>query len=259
MLHLLLRVDLVVLSKILDDIYVETVFHDESSCPRCLSVAASLIDRLEHRQIVLAAAVVVVFTECRGRMNDSGTIFSADIIHTSDYKGVLSVLDLAERLDLLIGPVLHVTSFDLIDHFVFLAGEHLICESLSYPKEIPFVFAGLHEAHHVIDVRAYCQRNVGRECPWSCGPCEEVLVVMIDTGTSELACECIDLYILIALSYLVRSKTCSAARAVRQDLVSLVNKALIESILDDPPACFDVVVFICDIRIFHISEVSHFL
>ena len=80
---------------------------------------------------------------------------------------------------------------------------------------------------------------------------------MVDACSSELACQRVYLDVLVALCYLVRSESRSAARAVRQDLISFVNKSFIECVLDDPPASLDIVVFVCDVRIFHVRHVGH--
>ena len=82
---------------------------------------------------------------------------------------------------------------------------------------------------------------------------------MVYSRSSELACKSVYLYILIALCHLVRCESCSAARAVWQDLVSFVNESFIESVLDDPPAGFDIVILICDVWVFHVSKISHLL
>ena len=160
MLHLLLGVDLVVLSQILDDIYIESVFHDEPARPRGLCITASLVYRLKHRQIVLAAAVIVVFTKGRSRVYDSRTVFRTDIVHACYYECVLAVFDLAERFDLLVGPELHVAALDLFNNFVFFACQNLVRESLGYPKQITLVLSVLHAALDIVDVRADCERYV---------------------------------------------------------------------------------------------------
>ena len=190
-------------------------------------------------------------------MNDARTVFSAYVVHTCDYECVLAFLNLAERLELLVGPVLHVAALDLLCDFVLFARQHLISESLGYPKQVALVLSVLHEALDIIDVRTDCQSHVGSQRPRCCRPCEEVLVVMVDACPSELACKCVDLDVLVALRYLMRSESRSAARAVRQDLVSFVNKSLIEGGPDDPPSRLDIVVLVCDIRIFHVCQIGH--
>ena len=75
-LHLFLGENLVVLGKVLDYFNVEAVLHDEAAFPRSFCIASSLVDRLKHRQIIFAAALIVVFTESRGRVNDSRTVLN---------------------------------------------------------------------------------------------------------------------------------------------------------------------------------------
>ena len=258
-LHLLLGVDLVILGKILDDIDIQSVFHYESALPRSLCIAASLVYRLQNSEVILASAVIVVFTESRSCMDDSGTVFCRYVVHACNDERVLALFRHAERLDLLVCPVLHVGALYLLDYLILFTSESLISKRFGYPQKVAFVLAGLHEALNVIYVRSYSKSDVGSECPRCCCPCEEVLVVMVNACTSELAGKSIDLDVLVALSYLVRSKTCSAARAVRQDLISFVNKSLVEGVLDDPPSGLDIVILVSDIRIFHVREISHLL
>ena len=257
MLELLLSIDLVILCEIFDDIYIEAVFHDESALPRSLGIASPLIYRLQYCEVVLASAVVVVFTECRSCMNDTCTIFCGYIVHACYDECVLSLFRYTERLDLFICPVLHIGALDLLNYFVLFFSECLICKSFCYPQEVAFILTGLHKALYIINIRSYSQSDVGSKCPRCCCPCKEVFIVMINSCTSELACKSVDLDVLVALCYLVGSKSGSASRTVRQDLISFVDKSLVEGVLDDPPACFDVVVLVCDVRIVHVGEISH--
>ena len=57
----------------------------------------------------------------------------------------------------------------------------------------------------------------------------------------------------------MRSKSCAASRAVRQNLVTFVNQSSLEEFLDNPPACLDVIVVQSNVRIIHIYHVSHSL
>ena len=48
----------------------------------------------------------------------------------------------------------------------------------------------------------------------------------------------------------------SAARAIRHDFMTLVQKALIGNLLDGPPDGFDIVIVVGDIRVVHIAPIS---
>ena len=54
-------------------------------------------------------------------------------------------------------------------------------------------------------------------------------------------------------------KSGSAARAVRQNLVAFIYQSGLEELVDYPPACFDVIVIKCYIRIIQINHESHAL
>ncbi len=66
MLQLCLGVDFVLIGQPFDDFYVQAFLHNKMTFPRCRRVASSLVYRLQHRQFVFAAALVVVFAEGRG-------------------------------------------------------------------------------------------------------------------------------------------------------------------------------------------------
>ena len=192
-------------------------------------------------------------------MNDTCTVFSAYIVHACDDEGFLSLFRHAERFDLLVCPVLHVGALHLFDDFVFIISEHPAGKSLGDPEEVTLVFAGLHEAFDVVNIRPDGQSDVRGKSPRRGRPREEVLVVVIDSGASELACQGIYLDVLVPLCDLVRGKAGPAARAVRQDLVSLVYESPVEGGLYDPPSGLDVVVLERDVRVLHVGKISHLL
>ena len=65
-----------------DYIDVESIFHYEATRPRSRRVFTAFVNRLENRESVFDAAVIVVFTKGRSRVNDTGTIFCGYIVHT---------------------------------------------------------------------------------------------------------------------------------------------------------------------------------
>ena len=66
---------LVVLCQIFYNLNVQAFLHYKVTFPRSLCIASSLIYRLQYRKVVLASALVVIFTKSRGGMNNACTIF----------------------------------------------------------------------------------------------------------------------------------------------------------------------------------------
>lgn len=85
----------------------KTVFHNEAALPRGFGVFASFTNRLQHREVVFAAALIVVFTEGRRGVYDAGTVFCGNIVHAGNDERVFIFVRYAERHQLLIFPVFH--------------------------------------------------------------------------------------------------------------------------------------------------------
>ena len=77
MLQFFFFVDFIAFREVFDDIDIQTVFHNEAALPRGFGVFASFINRLQHREVVFAAALIVVFTE--GRRG----VYNACLLYTS--------------------------------------------------------------------------------------------------------------------------------------------------------------------------------
>ena len=199
MLDLLLGVDFVLFAEPLEDLDIEAFFHDEVALPRGIGKAASVIDRLQERQVVHASALVVVFSESRSGVDDSGTVFCAYIVHAGDVECFL--IRCHERHELLIFHILQRFAGDFFDNFILLTFQHLRCQILADPEEIAFFRTFQDAALDVLDVRADGQGDVGRNGPRGRRPCQEVFVVSI--CHLEFACDGVDFDILIPLSYLM--------------------------------------------------------
>ena len=253
MFDLLLGIDFVVFAQILDDLNIQTVFHNEVSLPRSFCIVSVFIHRLQYRQIVFASALIVVFTEGRSRMYDSCTVFRADVIHAGHEKCLFVCL--AERHKLFVFNVFQVFALHFFYDFVFVVCKHLISQILTDPEEIAILFAADDSALDVINFRTYGQRHVGCQRPGRCRPCQEVFIVCI--LALELHGQRVDLDILVALCDFVGSQSRFASRTIRQDFVSLVNESGLKEFVDDPPASLDVVVVECDVRIVQVAQISH--
>ena len=188
-------------------------------------------------------------------MNDAGTVFCGNVVHAGNDERRFVLVRYAERHQLFVFPVFHVTALEFFEHFVFVAREHFRCQSLGYIEDIALIVTGSHLDLDIIDVRADGQRDVGSQGPRGCRPREKIFVV--GTFFLEFAGQGVDFDHLIPLCNFMGCQTGSAARAVRQDLVSLVDQAHIEGFFEDPPAGFDIIVIQRDIGVIHVSHISH--
>ena len=99
-------------------------------------------------------------------------------------------------------------------------------------------------------IRIYTETDIGRQCPWCCGPCKDICILILHFESYNSGAL---FYILISLSNLLSGQRRTTARAVRNDLKSLIKKTLIPDLLQSPPLGLNKVIIIGYIRIIHIS------
>ena len=254
--HLLLGVYLVLSCQILENFNVQTIFHYEAAGPWSLGKSALLVYRSCKRNVVATAGIVVVFTECISGVNQTGTILGADIIRTCNEERLLvSVFHLYERHELLVFLILQILTLHSFQNFVLAFSQHLVCQSLSDDQHVAFFRSFQHLRADVIYFRTHGNQHVGRQGPRCGGPCQEVLVV--HALALELAGYSQYGNLLVSLCNLVGSQSRSAASAVRLYLVAFVDQSGIEELLQNPPAGFNIIVLVCNIRIIQVRHVCH--
>ena len=155
MLQLLLGEYLVFLCQPFDYFNVQALGHYELSLPRGFSVAASLVYRLQERQVVFQSALVVVFTEGRSSVNDTCSVFCTYIIHAG-YEESLPVR-LAERHELFVFHILKILALHLLKHFVIVCSQSLVCQSLGNVEYIALFLPCSHFHFNVIHIRTHSQ------------------------------------------------------------------------------------------------------
>ena len=133
---------------------------------------------------------------------------------------------------------------------VFSFAQHGVCSGLGQVVELA-VLLGLD----VIDLRADRQEFVGRQGPGRGGPGQEV-GVFFGLGL-EGDRQGDDRHFFVALGDFVRSQARSAARAVREYFVTLIDQPRLEELGQDPPDGFDVVVIQRNVGVIHVDEVAH--
>ena len=104
--------------------------------------------------------------------------------------------------------------------------------------------------HFCIILRVHTERKVGRKCPRRCGPCQDVciLILYLEPYNSGAL-----FYVFVSLCHFLCGQRRAAARAVGNDLKSLVEQSLVPDLFQSPPLGLDEAVVICHIRVFHVS------
>ena len=107
---------------------------------------------------------------------------------------------------------------------------------------------------NIIFVGIHTERDVGRKCPGRRCPSEEISVFLtLYAETHEYGSF---LYVLIALRHFVRGKRRSATGAIRNDLMSFIEKTFLPDLFESPPNALDIFIVVCHVGIFHIRPVT---
>jgi len=230
------------LFQLADDRFVRLL--DKEAGPGCDlgGELAALVDRLEDRQIVFLAELVIVLAEGGGDVDDAGAVAGGDEIPEHDIVAALVGFD--EVIDRLI-----------LEPGQFFAGE--FADDFEFPLE--HLEAGLGENQKlilvlhldIVDFRMERQGHVRDQGPWRGRPDQEIGLFLtlqfgadIDRGVAHL---------LVALRYLMAGERSLAVRAVGEDFMALIDEPLLPELLEDPPDRFNIVVGISDVGILEID------
>ena len=181
-----------------------------------------LIDELQERKIIFSADLAVVLTKCRCDMYNTGTIGHRNIRITYNIVRFLFQLYRVKRLVLLEFKILTLIS---LKDIVGLCSEHSIRQRSC---QIVYIVLILHFDLDIILIRIHAERNVRRKGPRCRRPRKNVRILPLHLE----ACDCGTLLdVLISLCHLMARKRGTAARAVRYDLIALVQKLLLPDLL----------------------------
>ena len=181
-----------------------------------------LIDELQERKIIFSADLAVVLTKCRCDMYNTGTIGHRNIRITYNIIRFLFQLYRVKCLILLEFKILTLIS---LKDIVGLRSEHGIRQRSCQIVYIVLIF---HFDFDIILIRIHAERNVRRKGPRCRRPRKNVRLLSLHLE----ACNCgTFLDVLISLCHLMARKRGTAARAVRYDLVALVQKLLLPDLL----------------------------
>ena len=182
------------------------------------------IYKLYERQIIVASDTAVIFTESRCDMNDTGTIAHGYVSITGNKMCFLFLFCCC-------------FACACIQRFVFFVFQIFSCIFLKNFVS-RFLFVSQFAKHfvqqgfcHVIGVSVSClyftvslirvhtQCHVGRQCPRSCGPCQEISIFADHFKANDRGAF---FYGFVSLRYFLCRKRCSTTRTVRYDLESFI-------------------------------------
>ena len=192
-------------------------------------------------------------------MNHAGTVcqrYIAVACHEERFLVLLCRAVICTLVQRLVLFVLQILSLICLQHLI---GRLIFCGQLS--KDC--VQQGLCHVVHiavrsfyfcVVLIRIYAETDVGGQCPWRCGPCQNVGVLVFyfkaDNGGALF-------YILVSLGYFLGGQRRAAARTVGNDLEPFVEKSLVPDLLQRPPLGLDEIIMVGDVWIFHICPEAY--
>ena len=174
--------------------------------------AAAVVHQLDERQFVSSADLGVVFTE-RGRdVHDARAVGQCNVVGVSDVIGFLFESPLRKREKRKIFFALVVLALFGGKHFIIFEkrGNERVRHDVT--RAVGFDFG-------IVLLRIHAQRDVGRKRPGRGRPREEVFILVFRLKAHENR---LFLDVLIPLRHFVAGKRRAAARAVRDDLMSLI-------------------------------------
>ena len=213
---------------------------------RLLCHLALVVDELNKRHAVLAADAVVVLTKGRRDVNDARTVLGRDIVVTGDKESLILHVLIRKRIERLILAVLKIAALHRRKDLTIAprVREYAVHQRLGEIVDLA-VDAHLYIGH----VRVHAEAEVRWERPRCRRPREEVGILVCRLE----AYDCRTLrHILVPLRHLMRGERRAAARAVRDDLVPLIEQPLFPDLLQCPPLGLDKVVLVRDVGVFHI-------
>ena len=108
----------------LDNINIQSVFHDKTALPRRLRVFSFFVHRINNRKIIAAASLIVILTESRRRMNNARTVFNGDIVGAGYEERLL--IRLYKRHQLFVFHILQLFSFHLLQDLIVFRSQHFV-------------------------------------------------------------------------------------------------------------------------------------
>ena len=209
---------------------------------------AALVHHVDHGKPILLSDAIVVFTERGSNMHDTRAVRQRYIAVADNI-----VRFFAER------SLCIVKQRFVFRKFVFLALFH--GQDFVIFKKRPDQCLRQHIMRpvfrfdlRIIFIRVHAKRHVGRERPGRRRPRKKITVFQTFPVKTNENGSLFDVF--IPLRHFMRGKRRSAARAIRHDLMTFVQKPFFPDLFQSPPDRFDVFVIVSNVRVFHVSPVS---
>ncbi len=198
---------------------------------------------MDEWDVVLHTHHIVIFTISWCSMHYTGTVrqsnkVSMDHEERSLFRGM-------EWHQLLVVCAYKLFAQELTDDFILSSVQNLSAKLLGKDENLLS-----HFRFHIGKALIYSQCCIGWQCPWGCGPGENVLILCalhLELGNGGGVFD-----ILIPLRNFMGRKPCSTSWTVGHNFEALIEKILLPHGLQRPPFRFDIVIFIGDVRVFHI-------
>ena len=222
------------------------VLHKDARPFRLRRHLALVVDELHERHPVFTAHAVVVLAECRRRMDDARAVLGRHIVVADDEERLFAHIRGDKIVERLIPPVLELLALHRREDLTVAprAFKYAVHQRLGEVVDLA-VDTHLHIGH----LGVHAEPEIRRQRPRCRRPCEEIRILI---GSLELD-DCRTLRdIFVPLRHLVRGERRAAARAVRNDLVSLIKKSFFIDFAERPPHGLDVIVLVGDVGVLHI-------
>ena len=233
------------LLQILDDLRVRVLDEESAVARLTLEEAAVETHHVTDRDTLALAELEVGNAICRSGMHDPGALFHAHQLRRVEHDERESVGKHVGE-ERLVGQVDEIAAVHLTDDFVVafedrqaFLGEDVRLIPL---RDADVGLAGVHG-----------QRDVARERPRGGGPRQQERLAVRVVEPEFHVHGRVRRVLAVSLAQLVRRERCLAARAVRRDLVALVEHLVVPELFQAPPHRLDVCAVVRAIRMVEIE------
>ena len=162
------------LDQIVDDVPIGVFEPHAAKGRHRIDEAAGLIHRDQHGQVVLAPGGQIIDAVSGRRMHNAGAVFGAHVI--GGYNIGVVLLDRQEGVERLVAPTDQIAAPIAIDDLVFIRiSQYLVLERVSQDQLLDaFAINSRSLDLHIVDIGAYRQSRVSRQCPGRGRPGEHV-------------------------------------------------------------------------------------
>ena len=232
---------------------------EEAALAVHLGLAAAVVIHDHHRRDIEGSGdFLVVRTEGRGDVDDTGTVLGRHVVAGNHAEGVaFQGLEPGNQL-----LVAHADEFGAFHG----ARKHLVRDLIVEPRtdqglgdDVGRGGAGIRIRGFypdIVDVRTDAEGSVRRKGPGRRRPGQEVEVFLSDDFELDSHGRIRHVLVAAGLVQLVGAQARAVGRTVRLDRVALVEEPLVVDVAEEPPEGLDVTVVVSDVRVLHVDPVT---